>query len=79
MRKLREALVYYDVIPNLPLIRTCKTLILNGELYSLRDGENLIPNNLRKANLALLPNVRHLPQVKDPHAFVKALVEFLKP
>ena len=79
MRKLREALVYYDVIPNLPLIRTCKTLILNGELYSLRDGENLIPNNLRKANLALLPIVRHLPQVKDPHAFVKALVEFLKP
>jgi pimeloyl-ACP methyl ester carboxylesterase len=78
VRKLTEALSYYDVMSRLPLVRARKTLILNGELDSLRDNEELLRGNIRNASLALLPGVAHLPQVEDPDAFVEALVGFLE-
>jgi pimeloyl-ACP methyl ester carboxylesterase len=78
VRQLTEALSYYDVMSRLPLVQARKTLVLNGELDSLRDNEELLLGNIRNASLALMPGVAHLPQVEDPDAFVKALVGFLQ-
>ena len=78
VRKLTEALSYYDVMSRLPLVRARRTLVLNGELDSLRDNEELLLNNIGNARLALLPGVAHIPQVEDPDAFVEALVGFLR-
>jgi pimeloyl-ACP methyl ester carboxylesterase len=78
VRKLSEALVYYDILSRLPLIHACKTLVLNGDLDSLRDGEEPLLGNIRNAGLAVVPGVAHLPQVEDPDAFVEALAGFLE-
>jgi pimeloyl-ACP methyl ester carboxylesterase len=58
----------------------CPTLVLSG------DEDNTIPNalsvemtdNIHSARLVILPNCGHLPQVEQPEATAKALVEWLK-
>ena len=63
----------------LPLIKSRETLVLYGEHDRLRDGEELLHNNIVNASKTILPGVAHIPQIEDPEAFVDALLEFLKP
>ena len=65
-----------------PVLATikCPTLVLSG------DEDNTIPNalsvemgdNIHNAKLVILPNCGHLPQVEQPEATAKALVEWLR-
>jgi pimeloyl-ACP methyl ester carboxylesterase len=58
----------------------CPTLVLSG------DADNTIPNalsvemadNIYNARLVILPNCGHLPQVEQPQATAKELVEWLR-
>ena len=68
-----------DSRPTLAWIK-CPTLVLTG------DQDNTIPNalsvemgdNIHNAKLVILPNCGHLPQVEQPEATAKALVEWLR-
>lgn len=68
-----------DSRPILAAIK-CPALVLSG------DADNTIPNalsvemadNLHNAKLVILPNCGHLPQLEQPQAVTKALVEWLK-
>ena len=68
-----------DSRPALATIK-CPTLVLSG------DEDNTIPNalsvemgdNIHNAKLVILPNCGHLPQVEQPEATAKALVEWLR-
>ena len=68
-----------DSRPVLAAIK-CPTLVLSG------DEDNTIPNalsvemgdNIHNAKLVILPNCGHLPQVEQPEATAKALVEWLR-
>ena len=68
-----------DSRPVLATIK-CPTLVLSG------DEDNTIPNalsvemadNIHNARLVILPNCGHLPQVEQPEATAKALVEWLR-
>ena len=68
-----------DSRPVLATIK-CPTLVLSG------DEDNTIPNalsvemgdNIHNAKLVILPNCGHLPQVEQPEATAKALVEWLR-
>jgi len=75
----QEAVIHRpDSRPMLATIR-CPTLVLSG------DQDNTIPNslsvemanNIHNAKLAILPDCGHLPQVEQPRATAKALVEWL--
>ena len=50
-----------------------------GEHDRLREGEDLLLNNIRNSSKAILPGLGHIPQIEDPEAFVDALVSFLQP
>ena len=68
-----------DSRPILAVIK-CPTLVLSG------DEDNTIPNalsvemadNIHNAKLVILPSCGHLPQVEQPQATAKALVEWLR-
>ena len=68
-----------DSRPVLATIK-CPTLVLSG------DEDNTIPNalsvemanNIYNAKLVILPDCGHLPQVEQPEATAKALVEWLR-
>ena len=76
--KTVEALSWYDVVPRLPLIKANATMVLYGELDRLRDGEDLLLNNLRNATRVILPGLGHVPQIEGPEAFVSAVTPFLQ-
>lgn len=77
VRKTMESLAWYDIMSRLPHIKASATLVLYGEHDRLRDGEDLLYNNLPNASKVVLPGLGHLPQIEDPEAFVSAVVPFL--
>ena len=79
VQNLSNSLAHYDIMTRLPLIKSRETLVLYGEHDRLRDGEELLHNNIVNASKTILPGVAHIPQIEDPEAFVDALLEFLKP
>ena len=79
VRNLHQSLSYYDILSRLPLIKASSTLVLYGEKDMLRDGEELLHNNIANASKTILPGLGHIPQIEDPEAFIDALLEFLQP
>lgn len=75
--KLMESLAYYDIMARLPRIRASATLVMYGEVDRLRDGEELLHNNIVNASKTVLPGLGHIPQIEDPEAFIGALLPFL--
>ena len=67
------------MLARLPLVRATATLVLYGEHDRLRDGEELLRNNIVNARKVVLPGVAHIPQIEDPEGFIAALLTFLKP
>jgi pimeloyl-ACP methyl ester carboxylesterase len=54
-------------------------MVMYGEIDRLRDGEELLHNNIPNATKVVLPGLGHIPQIEDPEAFVGALLPFLQP
>ena len=79
VHKLMESLAYYDIMARLPLIQASATMVMYGEIDRLRDGEELLHNNIVNATKVVLPGLGHIPQIEDPEAFVGALLPFLEP
>ena len=79
VKKLSHALAHYDIMARLPMIQTRATLVMYGELDRLRDGEELLHNNITNASKTILPGLGHIPQIEDPEVFVDSLLAFLKP
>ena len=77
MRNLMESLAHYDIMSRLPLIKASSTMVLYGEIDRLRDGEELLHNNIVNARKVVLPGIGHIPQVEDPEKFLGALLPFL--
>ena len=75
--KLMESLAHYDVMSRLPRIQASSTLVMYGEVDRLRDGEELLHNNIVNASKVVLPGLGHIPQIEDPEAFIGALLPFL--
>ena len=61
----------------LPRIRASDTMVMYGDLDPLRDGEELLHNNIINASKVVLPGLGHIPQIEDPEAFVGAVLPFL--
>ncbi len=79
VKKLSHALAHYDIMARLPMIQSRATLVMYGEHDRLRDGEELLHNNIANASKAILPGLGHIPQIEDPEVFVDSLLAFLKP
>ena len=79
VKKLHESLAWYDIMARLPRIQARETLVLYGEHDRLRDGEELLHNNIVRARKQIMPGVGHIPQIEDPEGFVDAVLTFLKP
>ena len=77
VRNLMESLAWYDLMSRLPLIKASATLVLYGEVDRLREGEELLHNNIVGARKVVLPGIGHIPQVEGPEAFLGALLPFL--
>ena len=75
--KLMQALAHYDVMSRLPRVQASSTLVMYGEVDRLRDGEDLLHNNIVNASKVVLPGLGHIPQIEDPEAFIGALLPFL--
>ena len=74
-----DSLAYYDILSRLPRIKASATLVMYGEHDSLREGEELLHNNVINASKKVLPGLGHIPQIEDPETFVDALLAFLQP
>ena len=79
VKKLSHTLAHYDIAARLPMIQTRATLVMYGELDRLREGEDLLYNNIANASKTILPGLGHIPQIEDPEVFVDSLLSFLKP
>jgi pimeloyl-ACP methyl ester carboxylesterase len=79
VKNLMESLAYYDILSRLPLVKASATLVMYGEHDRLREGEELLHNNIVNARKKVLPGLGHIPQIEDPEAFVGALLSFLRP
>ncbi len=77
VRNLMESLAWYDIMSRLPMVKASSTLVLYGEIDRLRDGEELLHNNIVNARKVILPGIGHIPQVEDPDAFLNTLMPFL--
>ncbi len=75
---LMQSLAHYDIMSRLPRIQAAATLVMYGEVDRLRDGEELLHNNIVNAGKKVLPGLGHIPQIEDPEAFVGALLPFLR-
>ena len=78
-KNLMESLAHYDIMSRLPRIQATATMVMYGELDRLRDGEELLHNNIVNASKVVLPGLGHIPQIEDSEAFVGALLPFLQP
>ena len=76
--KSMESLAHYDVMSRLPRIRATATMVMYGEVDRLRDGEELLHNNIVNASKTVLPGLGHIPQIEGPEDFVGALLPFLQ-
>ncbi len=79
VKKLSHALAYYDIMPRLTMIQSRATLVMYGEHDRLREGEELLHNNIANASKTILPGLGHIPQIEDPEVFVDSLLAFLSP
>ncbi|GIT13425.1 MAG: hypothetical protein CM1200mP35_02450 [Chloroflexota bacterium] len=80
MQNLSNSLAHYDIMARLPLVKSRETLVLYGEHDRLRDGEELLHNNIVNATKKTLsPGLLIYLKFGDPETFVDALLEFLKP
>ena len=79
VKKLSHALAHYDIRARLPMIQSRATLVMYGEHDRLREGEDLLHNNIANASKTILPGLGHIPQIEDPEVFVDSLLTFLKP
>jgi 2-hydroxy-6-oxonona-2,4-dienedioate hydrolase len=79
VKNLMESLAHYDIMSRLPQVKASSTLVMYGEHDRLRDGEELLHNNIVNASKKVLPGLGHIPQIEDPEAFVDALLDFLQP
>ena len=61
-----EALSYYEHNVPAAQIKTSATLVMYGEHDRLRDGEELLHNNISNASKVVLPGLGHIPQIEDP-------------
>ena len=52
-------------------------MVLYGDVDRLRDGAELLHNNIVNARTTFLPGIGHIPQVEDPEAFLGELMPFL--
>jgi pimeloyl-ACP methyl ester carboxylesterase len=77
--KLMESLAYYDIMSRLPRIQASATLVMNGEVDRLREGEEFLHNNIVNASKVVLPGLGHIPQIEDPEVFIDSLLQFLQP
>ena len=78
VQKLSHSLAHYDIRARLPMIQSRATLVMYGEHDRLREGEDLLYNNIANASKAILPGLGHIPQIEDPEVFVDTLLTFLK-
>ena len=78
VRNLMEALSHYDLMARLPMVKASSTMVLYGEVDRLREGADLLLNNIINAESKTLPGLGHIPQVEDPEAFLETLLPFLK-
>ncbi len=78
VEKLMESLAYYDIMARLPMINASSTMVMYGEVDRLRDGEELLHNNIINAQKVVLSGLGHIPQVEDPEAFLNAVMPFLE-
>ena len=78
VRNLHQSLAYYDIMSRLPLIKATATLVMYGELDALREGEELLHNNIVNARKVVLPGLGHIPQIEGPDAFNAELQAFLR-
>ncbi len=76
--KLMNSLAHYDVMSRLPRIQASSTLVMYGEADRLREGEDLLHQNIVNASKVVLPGLGHIPQIEDPEAFIGALLPFLE-
>jgi pimeloyl-ACP methyl ester carboxylesterase len=76
--KLMEALSNYDIMSRLPQVKASSTMVLYGEVDRLREGADLLLNNIVNAQKVTLPGLGHIPQVEDPEAFLGAVLPFLE-
>ena len=79
VKKLGDALANYDIMARLPMIQARATLVMYGEHDRLREGEELLHNNIANASKTILPGLGHIPQIEDPEVFIDSLLAFLKP
>ncbi len=79
VKKLSHALAHYDIMARLPMIQSRATLVMYGEHDRLREGEELLHNNISNASKTILPGLGHIPQIEDPEVFVDSLLAFLEP
>jgi pimeloyl-ACP methyl ester carboxylesterase len=56
---------------------SCPTLIIFGSKDFLREKEQVLLQNIRGAQYALIEDAGHLPQIDAPDAFLKPVMEFL--
>ena len=73
-----SVLAWYDIASRLHHVQASSTLILYGELDSLRDGEDLLLNNIRNAIKVVMPGLAHHPPTENPEAFLKEALPFLR-
>jgi pimeloyl-ACP methyl ester carboxylesterase len=79
VKNVHNVLAHYDIMARLPMIQTRATLVMYGEHDRLREGEELLQNNIVNASKTILPGLGHIPQIEDPELFVDSLLQFLKP
>ena len=71
------ACTFYDVVAKLPLIQ-CPTLVIFGTRDIVREAEKILVGGIRGARSVLLENAGHLPQIDQPEAFTKTVMDFLE-
>ena len=70
-----RAVYAFEVLSRLSHI-SCPTLILYGEKDELRGKEHKLVQGIRGAQLAILPQAGHIPQLDDPEGFARVVLEF---
>jgi len=76
--KLMKALAHYDIMSRLPRVKASSTMVVYGEVDRLREGADLLANNIVNAQNVVLPGLGHIPQVENPEAFLAAVQPFLE-
>ena len=76
VKKTQIAVSIYDPLPKLQLVK-CPTLVLFGSHDILRDREHILLDGIKRAELAIVENAGHLPQIDNPEVFLERVNKFL--